>query len=55
MYTKKCELDGYLYDFIPRTFNPNEKIYIDKYVSELDKYKLEDKHRNKKDKTYFNI
>jgi len=40
--TKKCELDGYLYDFIPRTFNPNEKIYIDKYVSELDKYKTID-------------
>ena len=40
--TKKCELDGYLYDFIPRTFNPNEKIYIDKYVSELDKYKIID-------------
>ena len=40
--SKKCELDGYLYDFIPRTFNPNEETYIDKYVSELDKYKTID-------------
>jgi len=39
---KKCELDGYLYDFIPRTFNLNEKTYVDKYVSELDKYKTID-------------
>jgi hypothetical protein len=37
--TKKCEVNGYLYDFIPRTFNPNEKTYVDKYVYELDKYK----------------
>lgn len=36
---KKCDIDGYLYDIIPRTFNPNEKTYVDKYVSELDKYK----------------
>jgi hypothetical protein len=39
---KKCDIDGYLYDFIPRTFNPNEKTYVDKYVSELDKYKTID-------------
>jgi hypothetical protein len=40
--SKKCDLDGYLYDFIPRTFNPNEKTYGDKYASELDKYKTID-------------
>jgi len=39
---KKCDIDGYLYDFITRTFNPNEKTYVDKYVSELDKYKTID-------------
>ena len=37
--SKKCELDGYLYDFIPRTFYFNEKTYVDKYATELDKYK----------------
>jgi hypothetical protein len=39
---KKCDIDGYLYDFIPRTFNLNEKTYVDKYVFELDKYKTID-------------
>jgi hypothetical protein len=39
---KKCDIDGYLYDIIPRTFNPDEKTYVDKYVSELDKYKTID-------------
>jgi hypothetical protein len=25
---KKCDTDGYLYDIIPRTFNPNEKLML---------------------------